>query len=137
MFYLKQSGVVMKFSNAVCKSLNESLIIIHTCRIRAINRYTNIFNYNATTLYPVNDVKGRFQVLKRENGYKPWLYDLYIDLCQYLRKPNNPALIFMFNQIKNFTNFFDQKCPISVSHVDPYVIVIIIEIFIFSRGLKQ
>lgn len=124
MYYLKQAGVVIKFSNAVCKSLNESWLIIHTCRIRAINRYTNIFNYNATVLYPVNELKGRFQVFKRENGYKPWLYDFFIDFCQYLRKPNNPAIIYMFNQIKNFTNFFDQKCPISVSHVNPYVIVI-------------
>lgn len=106
------------------------------CRIRAINRYKNIFNYNMTLLHLVYSVKSRFQIFKRESGYKPWLYDITIDACQFLRKPSNAAIIYLVKQAKNFTNFFDQKCPVSVIYENfkgnnRYKVV-----FIFYRGLK-
>lgn len=61
------------------------------------------------------DIKLRVQLLKKENGFKPWLYDITIDACQFIRKPSNAIIIFFIKQIQNFTNFLDQKCPLIVS----------------------
>lgn len=112
--YFQQAGVLMKFTNAICKSFNESMIKINMCRIRAVNRYKNIFNLNATLLQSMYSVKTRFQLYKRANGYKPWLYDISIDNCEYLKKPSNPIAIFLVNQFKNFSNFWEERCPITV-----------------------
>lgn len=109
-----QAGIVIKFTNAVCKSYNESLIKIHLCRIRAVSRHKNTFNFNATVLHSSSHIKTHFQMFKRTYGYRPWLYDVNIDACRFLSKPTNAVAILLTNQVKNFTNFFDQKCPISV-----------------------
>lgn len=57
----------------------------------------------------------RVQMLKKANGYKPWLYDVSLDACEFLRKPSNTFVILLVKQFKNFTNMFDQKCPVTVS----------------------
>lgn len=51
LFNIQQTGVTMKFTNAVCQGYNESMITIQKCRIRTVNRYKNIFNYNSTVRY--------------------------------------------------------------------------------------
>lgn len=106
---------MMKFTNAVCQSHNKSLIKIKECRIRAVSRYTNIFNFYEIMLQPIYKMSVRVQMLKKANGYKPWLYDVSVDACEFLRKPSNPFVILLVKQFKNFTNIFDQKCPVTVS----------------------
>lgn len=113
--YLLQAGAFIKFTNAICKSYNERLFQVSLCRIRAVNRYKNTFNYHATALDPIYDIKGRMQILRRASGYKPWIVDVSFDVCQFLKKPSNAILILFAKQMKNFTNFFDQKCPLTVS----------------------
>lgn len=106
---------MIKFTNAICKSYDEKLFQINLCRIRAVSRYKNTFNYKATVLEPIYDIKGRVQTLQRASGYKPWLVDISFDVCQFFKKPSNAILILFVKQMKNFTNLFDQKCPITVS----------------------
>lgn len=115
LFSLLQACSVMKFTNAICVTYNESLAKVPMCRIRAVSRYKNTFNYIVTFLHTIQRIRSRFQLYKRENGYKPFLYDFTLDNCQFLRKPTNILAILLRNQFKNFSNFFDQKCPVSVS----------------------
>lgn len=87
-----------------------------------------------TLLHLVYSVKSRFQIFKRESGYKPWLYDITIDACQFLRKPSNAAIIYLVKQAKNFTNFFDQKCPVSVIY-ETLKEIIDTKLFLFFIGV--
>lgn len=67
-----------------------------------------------TLLQPMYSVKTRFRMFTKGNGYKPWLYDVSIDNCQYLRRPSNAVAILFVQQFKHFSNFWEQQCPISV-----------------------
>lgn len=128
----------MKFTNAYCKSYNESLVKINECRIRAVNRYKNTFNYNASVLHPIYAVKGHGYLFKRANGYKPFLYDIpNIDACQYLKKPNNPIVMLVVKQFRNFTNLLDQKCPVTVSFQMFFIKIVHIKMGFYCRGLKR
>ncbi|KAH8416064.1 hypothetical protein KR222_007415, partial [Zaprionus bogoriensis] len=109
---LLQDGMICKFTNAVCKSYNESLNKINLCRIRAVDRYKNTFNFNSTVLQPIYEIKTRVKWFKRANGYKPWLYDVTFDGCQFVKKPTNAVAIYMLSQFRNYTNILDQQCPI-------------------------
>lgn len=76
-------------------------------------------------------------MFKRTYGYRPWLYDVSIDACRFLSKPTNAVAILLTNQVKNFTNFFDQKCPVSVICFKSVFFFILIYInFLFAQGTK-
>ncbi|KAH8417984.1 hypothetical protein KR222_009795, partial [Zaprionus bogoriensis] len=105
-------SVVFKFTNAVCESHNKTIHVIHKCRLQAINRHTTVFNYNATFLQPVNDVIANMAFYRKANGYKPWLYNVTVDVCKFFRKAYNPVFLSIFKHIRKFTNFQNQKCPL-------------------------
>ncbi|XP_064540305.1 uncharacterized protein LOC135429771 [Drosophila montana] len=97
-------------TNAVCESHNKSWFVIHKCRLRAVNRDKTTLNINGTVLHPAYDILVKAQILKKANGYKPWLYNMNIDVCRFLRKPYNPVAIVIFKMFKEFSNF-NHTCP--------------------------
>ncbi|XP_034102105.2 uncharacterized protein LOC117566668, partial [Drosophila albomicans] len=103
-------AVIFKFSNAVCKSFNESWFLIHQCRIKAIKRNVNTLNFNGTVLYPAYDIFVHLQVFKKANGYKPWLFNVTVDGCRFIKRPNSPFAMLIFNLFKDFSNF-NHSCP--------------------------
>ncbi|KAH8261233.1 hypothetical protein KR044_005747, partial [Drosophila immigrans] len=105
-------SVVFKYTNAVCESFNKTIIIIEKCRVRVVNRQKTTFNFNCTLMQPVRTVSVVLRVFKRANGYKPWLYTINVNVCQFLEKPYNPIALLVYNQFKPFTNFENMKCPL-------------------------
>ncbi|XP_030239725.1 uncharacterized protein LOC115562409 [Drosophila navojoa] len=101
---------VFKFTNAVCKSMNATLLTINECRLKAINRTRTVYNFFSTLHYPVHDVAVEFQLFKRANGYKPWLYKTKINACQFLQRPYSPMVIIIFKLMKENSNF-NHTCP--------------------------
>ncbi|KRF77731.1 uncharacterized protein Dvir_GJ26466 [Drosophila virilis] len=61
-----------------------------------------------------NDILAKVQLLKKENGYKPWLYNVKIDVCRFMEKPYNPIAILMYKMFKEFSNV-NHTCPFIVS----------------------
>ncbi|EDV94746.1 GH22552, partial [Drosophila grimshawi] len=100
----------IKFTNIICTSYNESWILVNTCRLRALNRYTTTLNFNATLIQPVTETSITFQFLQKANGYKPWLYKYTIDVCRFFKKAYNPVAIMVYKMFKDFTNF-NHTCP--------------------------
>ncbi|KAH8358832.1 hypothetical protein KR093_002778, partial [Drosophila rubida] len=103
-------AVAIRFTNVFCKSSNKTRYVVNTCRLRAIKRNKYIFNYDATIIYELCDVKVNVQLVKRANGYKPWLYNLTIDACEFLRKRNNPIIKLIYNIFKDYSNL-NHSCP--------------------------
>ncbi|KAH8417954.1 hypothetical protein KR222_009060, partial [Zaprionus bogoriensis] len=117
-----------KLTNAVCGSLNESWYLIHTCRLQAVNRYRTTFNFNGTILHPAYNIEIDAQLLKKENGYKPFLYKIRFDLCRFFKKPFNPLVIIVYKAVRDFINF---------NHTCPYVGPQIVNGFYISYELLQ
>ncbi|ALC45529.1 CG33777 [Drosophila busckii] len=99
-------------TNAVCESRNKSLVVINTCRLRAVQRNKTILNILVTFLKPVQNVSIRLQVMKKANGYKPWVLDsTIVDCCKFLRNPNiDPIGKVIFNLFKDFSTL-NHSCP--------------------------
>lgn len=106
-------------TNVVCESYDKSLTVFHYCRLKAYSRTKTSLHINATFLHPINSISVRFQMLKRANGYKPFLFDITVDACQFLRKPNNPVIKIVYNMIKDASN---------INHSCPYVVRFLIKI---------
>ncbi|XP_034650048.1 uncharacterized protein LOC117889734 [Drosophila subobscura] len=105
-----QDAIIFRMTNAVCESYNQSWFVFHTCRLKALSRSKVVFNMNGTILHPVNDITIRVRVFKRASGYKPWLFNIYFDACQYLRKPNVPFVKLVYGLFKEFSNI-NHSCP--------------------------
>ncbi|KAH8257097.1 hypothetical protein KR038_003417, partial [Drosophila bunnanda] len=55
-----------------------------------------------------------YQMFKRANGYKPWLFHMKVDGCRFLRKPYDPITLLIFNVYRRFSNI-NHTCPFEVS----------------------
>ncbi|XP_022226539.2 uncharacterized protein LOC111076826 [Drosophila obscura] len=110
-------AVVFKFTNVVCESYNQSWFVFHNCRLKAVSRNKVLFNLNGTILHPVNDIYIHGRIFKRANGYKPWLYDVTLDGCQFVRKANNPIASIVYRLFKQYSNI-NHTCP----YVGPQII---------------
>lgn len=110
----QQYSVTYKLTNVICESRNQSWVTINECRLKAVNRNRTVFNFNATIHHPTNDVVIDYRFLKRENGYKPWLYKKNIDGCRFLRKPYDMLTKMIYMVFKPFSNI-NHTCPFYVS----------------------
>ncbi|XP_046865276.1 uncharacterized protein LOC111519155 [Drosophila willistoni] len=100
----------VKLTNAVCESYNKSWVLINNCRLKAVERRKTVLNINITLLYPANDIRLHIQLMKKANGYKPWLVNYTIDACQFMRRRNHPVVIIFHNLIKNVSTV-NHTCP--------------------------
>ncbi|KAH8376914.1 hypothetical protein KR093_002196, partial [Drosophila rubida] len=103
-------AVLFKFTNAVCDSYNKSWVVINNCRIRAVSRSKNTFNFNGTIIHPSHNIFVEGQLFKRASGYKPWLFKATIDACRFAKKSYNPVAIIVYNLFKQFSNL-NHTCP--------------------------
>lgn len=103
-------------TNAICESYNLSWVTIDTCRLRAVQRNKTVFNVDLTLLQPVKSLTIRLQVLKKANGYKPWIIDTTFDACQFLRAKKKKNLIakLILDLFQDFSTF-NHSCPYMVS----------------------
>ncbi|KRF97924.1 uncharacterized protein Dwil_GK27078 [Drosophila willistoni] len=103
-------AAVFKLTSAVCKTFNESWVTIEHCRLRAISREKTVANIDVNVHYPAEDIYVRLQVLKKANGYKPWIIDSTVDACGFMRKNNQPVAKIVYNLIKEKSTV-NHTCP--------------------------
>ncbi|KAH8348344.1 hypothetical protein KR084_006654, partial [Drosophila pseudotakahashii] len=103
---------IVKMTNVICESYNKSWVVFHHCRLKAYSRNKTSLNLNATFLEPANNIFLRAKLLKKANGFKPFLLDLTFDACKFMRKHNHPTIKILFNLIKDVS---------TVNHTCPYV----------------
>ncbi|KPU80737.1 uncharacterized protein Dana_GF27411 [Drosophila ananassae] len=101
---------VFKFTNFNCKSYNESWFVFHECRLKAVSRDRIVFNMNGSILHPAYRIKMHYQVLKKENGYKPWLINGALDACRFIRNKYDPFGRVVYGLFQEFSNI-NHTCP--------------------------
>ncbi|KAH8392041.1 hypothetical protein KR200_007002, partial [Drosophila serrata] len=103
-------SVTYKLTNFRCQSYENSFVTINQCRLKAISRNKTILNFNASLANPANSIFLEYQMLKRANGYKPWLFNVKVDGCRFLRKPYDPITVLIYNVYRRFSNV-NHTCP--------------------------
>lgn len=107
---------MVKMTNLVCESRNQSWVTFETCRLRALQRNKTTANIFATFLHSTNSVSVRIQIQKKFNGYKPWLIDVTIDACKFMKSPkSNKVAKMIWDLFKDFSTV-NHACPYTVSY---------------------
>ncbi|XP_043645033.1 uncharacterized protein LOC122614536 [Drosophila teissieri] len=100
----------LKMTNAVCKSHNQSWVAVHYCRLKAYSRTKTSLNINVTFIEPAKHISLHMKLMKKANGYKPFLYDFTVDACEFVRKRNHPVVKIIWNMIRNVSTL-NHTCP--------------------------
>ncbi|KAH8401120.1 hypothetical protein KR009_003140, partial [Drosophila setifemur] len=111
-FLNEQEAPYVKMTNAVCESYNKSWVVIHYCQLKAYSRNKTSLNINSTILEAAHNIFVKMKMMKRANGYKPFLIDYTIDACQFMQRRNQPFAKIVWNMIKDVS---------SINHTCPYV----------------
>ncbi|XP_037941539.1 uncharacterized protein LOC119674472 [Teleopsis dalmanni] len=110
-FSLKNAFSYIEFSNVVCTSLDKEFTDFDYCYLKAINRsYKYISVKVKLYVLPITNVTVRYALLKKANGYKPFLYNKTINACSFLKNRKHPVHIFMHDLIKERSNM-NHTCP--------------------------
>ncbi|KPU73079.1 uncharacterized protein Dana_GF27373 [Drosophila ananassae] len=106
-------AVVFKMTNVVCKSYNQSWVVFELCRLKAVGRDKVVLNVIQNVLHPTNSIQVHLDVLKKANGFKPWVISTKLDACRFMRKKNNPIATMILRFLADFSN---------INHTCPYVV---------------
>ncbi|XP_004534001.1 uncharacterized protein LOC101462664 [Ceratitis capitata] len=125
MFY-RQIQAILRVKNLRCRSHNESVIHIEYCRLNAVRRdFKDISMKIILMKKPISKSLMTIQFLKHSNGYKPFMPDIKLDACTYLKKRNNFILNTLMVVWERSSN---------MNHTCPYDHDLIVEKLHFSEA---
>ncbi|XP_044250418.1 uncharacterized protein [Drosophila takahashii] len=103
---------LVEFTNIKCESVDKDFCEIDYCFLKSVNRTYKYVSVKVKLLrIPVTRIKVNFAVYKRLNGYKPFLYNLTLDACKFLKAPrSNPVANYFYNFFNNVSNM-NHSCP--------------------------
>lgn len=90
--------------------------MFHNCRLKAVSREKVLLNFNGTVLHPANNIIVHVKLFKKANGFKPWLLDVKLDACRFVRTNFHPFVRIIFDLFKDFS---------TINHTCPYVVSIL------------
>ncbi|KAH8241772.1 hypothetical protein KR032_004489, partial [Drosophila birchii] len=101
-----------EFTNIKCTSMNESYCSFDYCVLKSVNRTYKYASLKAIIHQgPAYKIKVNFALYKRLNGYKPFLYNVTVDGCKFIKKTNSsPVAAFIYNLFGPFSNI-NHTCP--------------------------
>ncbi|KAH8254401.1 hypothetical protein KR032_009872, partial [Drosophila birchii] len=109
--YTLQVNCAFEFTNINCSSLDSEFMGIDKCYLKSVNRsYKYLSLRTKIYKFPIKDITGRIEVLKRLNGYKPFLYNFTFDACKFFKGQKTPILQFFYDLFAPYSNFV-HPCP--------------------------
>ncbi|KAH8271872.1 hypothetical protein KR044_008540, partial [Drosophila immigrans] len=99
-----------KMTNLVCESFNKSWVAYTECRLRAISRNKTTLTVFVMVSEPANNIFLNIKILKKANGYKPWIMDYLVDGCKFMRQMTHPVARIGLKLIKHVSTI-NHTCP--------------------------
>ncbi|KAH8258153.1 hypothetical protein KR038_007026 [Drosophila bunnanda] len=109
--YVWQVHCAFEFTNVNCSSLDSEFMGVDTCHLKSVNRSYKYLSFRSKFYkLPVNNVTVSIEVLKRLNGYKPFLFNFTFDACKFLRGQRSQMLRFFYELFAPYSNMV-HPCP--------------------------
>ncbi|XP_017065644.1 uncharacterized protein LOC108104212 [Drosophila eugracilis] len=99
-----------EYTNIKCNCTDPSFCIMEHCYIKSINRTYKYISIKAKLLQaPVT--KLNFALYKRLNGYLPFLYNITVDSCRFLKNTKSNLIAdFFYSLLRPYSNL-NHTCP--------------------------
>ncbi|KAH8243864.1 hypothetical protein KR032_010834 [Drosophila birchii] len=109
---LCDSEALFKFTNIKCNCFEQSFCEFKKCELKVLGRGIVGLNlYAKVNQLPIKNTKVVLALFRRFNGYRPFLFNVSVDLCFFLKhKKRFPFVNLVYEGIQNFTNA-NHSCP--------------------------
>nr|XP_044251830.1 LOW QUALITY PROTEIN: uncharacterized protein LOC108065046 [Drosophila takahashii] len=103
---------LIEFTNIKCASVDKDFSDFEYCRLKSVNRTYKYFSLKVILFKtPITSVKVNLGLYKLGNGYKPFLYNITVDACKFLKnQKSNPVALYFYNWFKIYSNM-NHSCP--------------------------
>ncbi|XP_016959689.1 uncharacterized protein LOC108031000 [Drosophila biarmipes] len=103
---------LVEFTNFQCKSLDKEVADFEYCILKSINRTSKYVSAKLKVFkLPIKSLKVNFGLHQLVNGYRPFLYNVTVDGCKFIKnQKSNPVAKFFYDLIKNISNL-NHSCP--------------------------
>ena len=107
---------LVTFTNLLCEEYDRDFASFKYCYVKSVNRtYKYLSMRVGLHKLPIDNVTVGLSLLKRESGWKPFLYNVSFDGCKFLKHPKvNPVVDFLMGLFLPYTNI-NHSCPFDVS----------------------
>ncbi|EDW99173.1 uncharacterized protein Dyak_GE10914 [Drosophila yakuba] len=113
LFYtVMKTNSVFEFTNINCTSIDIKVGEYEYCYLKSINRsYKYVSGKYKLYQKSLANIKVNFRMWKRLNGYKPFLYNITVDICQFLKnQKSKPVIKYIFDSFTEYSNM-NHSCP--------------------------
>ncbi|KAH8257501.1 hypothetical protein KR038_010800, partial [Drosophila bunnanda] len=103
-------GFVLK--KVICESLDASYAEFELCEMKIVRRgVASFYMFLKLHKMPINNVDVNVSLLKRSNGYQPFLFNQTVDYCYYMRNPQAHPLIYTLHKVMFKKTNMNHSCP--------------------------
>ncbi|XP_016950938.1 uncharacterized protein LOC108025172 [Drosophila biarmipes] len=112
LYLIKQIASRVELTNIVCTSLDPEFADFEYCYLKSVNRTYKYMSLKVNLLKkPITKVKVNAELLKRFSGYKPYLYNVTVDACRFLKNTkSSPIAAYFYGFFKSHSNM-NHSCP--------------------------
>ncbi|XP_070134847.1 uncharacterized protein [Drosophila bipectinata] len=102
----------VKLKNVVCTSLDKDFTDFEYCFINSVNKTNRSLSLKVKLFQlPITNFTLNTGFYKKINGFKPFLYNVTIDGCKFLKNPtSSPQTKFFYDFYKDVSNI-NHSCP--------------------------
>ncbi|KAH8298372.1 hypothetical protein KR018_011231 [Drosophila ironensis] len=110
------ANLVTRHTNIKCVIDDVSYAEFKTCRLKVLGRgLIGASVYIKLLKLPVETLSINLSSYKKLNGYHPFLFNVTVDVCHFLKHPNRfNVFYYFFNALEPFMNL-NSSCPVKVS----------------------
>ncbi|XP_017002782.2 uncharacterized protein [Drosophila takahashii] len=103
----------VEFSNIKCTSHDLEFVAYEACYLKSVNRTYKYATVKSRLLkLPITNAIINIALFQRLNGYKPFLYNVSVDACRFLKtKRSNPVITYLLNLFVRHSNLLNTTCP--------------------------
>ncbi|KAH8288706.1 hypothetical protein KR054_008287 [Drosophila jambulina] len=109
---LGDSDALFKLNNIKCNCYDRSFCEFRICQLKVLGRgKVGLSIHVKVHQLPINNSRWAVTLFRRLNGYKPFLFNMSVDVCQFFRhKKRHPFFNMVYEGFRNFSNV-NHTCP--------------------------
>ncbi|XP_017079560.1 uncharacterized protein LOC108113485 [Drosophila eugracilis] len=102
----------LELTNIKCISHDPDFAGFEYCLLKSINRSYKYLSLKVKLFkVPITDIKVNLALAKKSSGYNPFLYNITVDACRFLKYPkSNPVIGYMYDFFRAHSNM-NHTCP--------------------------
>ncbi|XP_017100819.1 uncharacterized protein [Drosophila bipectinata] len=111
-FLVLKISCKFEFTNVKCTSLDKDFSDFEYCYLKSVNRSYKFISIKANLFQtPITKIKVTATVYKRYNGYRPFMVNITVDGCRFLKGAKAaPVAEYMYGFFRTYSNV-NHTCP--------------------------